>query len=219
MSNFTVTIQENSTTQVILWFSCVLKLNILFSLINTLKVNFLKQVSGATRALEYTSDLPKFPDTYDMPKERALDVFDFLHYVFGFQVHTIFFSLPEPLHSRWKGVFLLDGNILQISTQFFWAHILTSKAPIMFVFLSSTEDGYQNTQSFLLCFSLEYKRWVPKCREFSCVFFLSSTKTWGYKNVEGFLLHFSLKYQNWVLKCREFSLAFFSRVQKLCIKI
>jgi len=43
------------------------------------------EVSGATRALEYTSDLPKFPDTYDMPKERALDVFDFLHYVFGFQ--------------------------------------------------------------------------------------------------------------------------------------
>jgi hypothetical protein len=86
--------------------------NILFSLLNTLKVNFLKQVSGATRALEYTPDLPKFPDTYDMPKERALDVFDFLHYVFGFQVHTIFFSLPEPLHSQWKGVFLLDGNIL-----------------------------------------------------------------------------------------------------------
>ncbi len=71
-----------------------------FPYLNTLKVNFLKQVSGATRALEYTSDLPKFPDTYDMPKERALDVFDFLHYVFGFQVHTIFFSLPEPLHSQ-----------------------------------------------------------------------------------------------------------------------
>ncbi len=219
MSNSTVTIQENSTTQVILWFSCVLKLNILFSLINTLKVNFLKQVSGATRALEYTSDLPKFPDTYDMPKERALDVFDFLHYVFGFQVHAIFFLLPEPLHSWWKGVFLLDGNILQISARFLWAHLLTSKAPIMFVFLSSTEDGYQNTQSFLLCFSLEYKRWVPKCREFSCVFFLLSRKTWGYKNVEGFLLHFSLKYKNWVPKCREFSLSFFSWVQKLCIKI
>jgi callose synthase len=43
------------------------------------------EVSGATRALEYTTDLPKFPDTYNMPKERALDVFDFLHYVFGFQ--------------------------------------------------------------------------------------------------------------------------------------
>jgi callose synthase len=43
------------------------------------------EVSGATRALEYTTNLPKFPDTYNMPKERALDVFDFLHYVFGFQ--------------------------------------------------------------------------------------------------------------------------------------
>ncbi len=118
MSNSTVTIQENSTTQVILWFFRVLKLSILFSLINTLKVNFLKQVSGATRALEYTTDLPKFPDTYNMPKERALDVFDFLHYVFGFQVHTIFFSLPEPLHSQGMGVFLSDGNILQISTRF-----------------------------------------------------------------------------------------------------
>jgi hypothetical protein len=99
MSNSTVTIQENSTTQVTLWFFWVLKLQH-FVFLNTLKVNFLKQVSGATRALEYTSDLPKFPDTYDMPKERALDVFDFLHYVFGFQVHTIFFSLPEPLHSQ-----------------------------------------------------------------------------------------------------------------------
>ncbi len=152
MSNSTVTIQENSITQVILWSFCVLKLNILFSLINTLKVNFLKQVSGATRALEYTSELPKFPDTYDMPKERALDVFDFLHYVFGFQVHTIFFHCQ-------------NRYILNERVCFCW----------MEIFCKYQHDSYELISYFKsthhACFPLKYRRWVPKYREFSLVFF------------------------------------------------
>ncbi len=45
-----------------------------------------QQVTAATGALEWsTPPFPEFPDGYERP-ERALDVFDFLQYVFGFQV-------------------------------------------------------------------------------------------------------------------------------------
>ncbi|XP_024386368.1 callose synthase 9 isoform X2 [Physcomitrium patens] len=50
--------------------------------------NFPEMV-GAKRALEYnssTSELPSFPEeNFERPSDRALDIFDFLQYAFGFQ--------------------------------------------------------------------------------------------------------------------------------------
>ncbi|XP_024363886.1 callose synthase 9 isoform X2 [Physcomitrium patens] len=46
------------------------------------------EVIGAARALEYkvsSSELPDFPEDFDKPQERRVDVFDFLQYTFGFQ--------------------------------------------------------------------------------------------------------------------------------------
>lgn len=44
------------------------------------------QVTAATTAFIYTADLPRFPSAYQPPEGRDVDLFDFLHYVFGFQV-------------------------------------------------------------------------------------------------------------------------------------
>jgi callose synthase len=46
-------------------------------------------VTAATRAIAYntnTSELPLFPDDYNFPEDRAVDILDFLQYAFGFQV-------------------------------------------------------------------------------------------------------------------------------------
>lgn len=44
-------------------------------------------MAGATRSLEYNiPERPEFPEDFVPPEERHLDIFDFLQYVFGFQV-------------------------------------------------------------------------------------------------------------------------------------
>ncbi|KAG0567651.1 hypothetical protein KC19_7G151300 [Ceratodon purpureus] len=47
------------------------------------------EVVGATRILRYTTDLPRFPSDAVLPADRVLDVFDFLHYAFGFQKDNV----------------------------------------------------------------------------------------------------------------------------------
>lgn len=42
---------------------------------------------GATKALRYTKNLPRFPSDFIVPQDHILDIFDFLHYAFGFQVN------------------------------------------------------------------------------------------------------------------------------------
>lgn len=55
-------------------------------------------MAGATRSLEYNiPEGPEFPDDFVRPEERHTDIFDFLQYVFGFQV-CIFFLSFKPLH-------------------------------------------------------------------------------------------------------------------------
>lgn len=41
---------------------------------------------GATEAIKYTTDMPRFRADYVVPTDRNLDIFDFLHFAFGFQV-------------------------------------------------------------------------------------------------------------------------------------
>jgi hypothetical protein len=50
-------------------------------------------VVGATRILEYTRDLPRFPSDHVLPADRVLDIFDFLYYAFGFQVKFYYLKL------------------------------------------------------------------------------------------------------------------------------
>jgi hypothetical protein len=50
-------------------------------------------VAGATRSLEYNiPEKPEFPDDFVRPEERHTDIFDFLQYVFGFQVCILLWS-------------------------------------------------------------------------------------------------------------------------------
>ncbi|CAM6047248.1 unnamed protein product [Sphagnum compactum] len=51
-----------------------------------LSIIFLVEVIGATKALLYTEGSPRFPYDYIMLENRNLDVFDFVHYLFCFQV-------------------------------------------------------------------------------------------------------------------------------------
>lgn len=44
------------------------------------------QVQAAISAVKYFRGLPKLPDNFPIPASRNGDIFDFLHYVFGFQV-------------------------------------------------------------------------------------------------------------------------------------
>ena len=36
--------------------------------------------------LRYSPEMPRFPSDFVVPADRVLDIFDFLHYAFGFQV-------------------------------------------------------------------------------------------------------------------------------------
>lgn len=44
------------------------------------------EVQGAVAALKYSPCLPKLPAEFPIPATRNADMFDFLHYIFGFQV-------------------------------------------------------------------------------------------------------------------------------------
>jgi hypothetical protein len=44
------------------------------------------QVRAAATALKYFQGLPQLPDGFPIPATRSLDMLDFLHYIFGFQV-------------------------------------------------------------------------------------------------------------------------------------
>lgn len=65
---------------------------------------------GAKRALEYnssTSELPSFPEeNFERPSDRALDIFDFLQYAFGFQVYILRRCEPVMLYMISKSYFL-----------------------------------------------------------------------------------------------------------------
>ncbi|EFJ07568.1 glucan synthase like 7 [Selaginella moellendorffii] len=49
----------------------------------------LPEVRGAISAVEYTSDLPQLPQNYSKPKHRPIDIFDLLHFIFGFQTDNV----------------------------------------------------------------------------------------------------------------------------------
>lgn len=46
-------------------------------------------------SLNYFRDLPKLPGDFQIPSTRNADMFDFLHCVFGFQVHASFYIGPH----------------------------------------------------------------------------------------------------------------------------
>lgn len=48
------------------------------------------QVQAAISAVKYFRGLPKLPDNFPIPASRDADIFDFLQYVFGFQVTSCF---------------------------------------------------------------------------------------------------------------------------------
>ncbi|KAL9265167.1 Callose synthase 9-like protein [Drosera capensis] len=47
------------------------------------------EVRAAMSALRYFRDLPKLPGDFQVPAIRGPDMFDFLHYVFGFQIRSL----------------------------------------------------------------------------------------------------------------------------------
>lgn len=49
----------------------------------------LPEVRAAVSSLNYFSDLPKLPGDFPIPSTRNADMFDFLHYVFGFQKDNV----------------------------------------------------------------------------------------------------------------------------------
>ncbi|KAI3414751.1 uncharacterized protein J3R85_015925 [Psidium guajava] len=49
----------------------------------------LPEVRAAVSALSYFRDLPELPADYPLPATRHADIFDFLHYVFGFQKDNV----------------------------------------------------------------------------------------------------------------------------------
>ncbi|XP_072977021.1 callose synthase 10 isoform X1 [Typha angustifolia] len=52
-------------------------------------VGFLPEVRAALSAIGYTSDFPRLPSAFELPKLRNLDIFDLLEFVFGFQKDNI----------------------------------------------------------------------------------------------------------------------------------
>lgn len=50
---------------------------------------------AAVSALKYTTGLPTLPVDFSIPATRDADMFDFLHYIFGFQVCTFTISKYE----------------------------------------------------------------------------------------------------------------------------
>jgi len=50
---------------------------------------FFPEVIGATEAIKYTTDMPRFRNDYVVPTDRNLDIFDFLHFAFGFQKDNV----------------------------------------------------------------------------------------------------------------------------------
>ncbi|GFZ18220.1 glucan synthase-like 10 [Actinidia rufa] len=49
----------------------------------------LPEVQASVSALKYFRDLPKLPGNFSIPPTRNADMFDFLHYVFGFQKDNV----------------------------------------------------------------------------------------------------------------------------------
>lgn len=47
------------------------------------------EVQAAVSAVKYFRGLPKLPDNFPIPASRNADIFDFLHYVFGFQKDNV----------------------------------------------------------------------------------------------------------------------------------
>jgi hypothetical protein len=169
MSNSTVTIQENSTTQVILWFFCVLKLNILFSLINTLKVNFFW--NRCRVQLEHWSIL----QTYQ-----------------SFLILTIC-PKNEPWMCLISCIMYLDSRYTQSSFHCQNCYILNERVCFcwMEIFCKYQHDSYELI--FLLqkhpscSFSSQVQKMGTKIQKgFSCVFLLSTKG--GFQNVESFLV-------------------------------
>eukprot|EP01018_Ginkgo_biloba_P032191 Gb_22029 [translate_table: standard] len=52
-------------------------------------IGLFPEVRAAVSALRYSRDLPQLPDEFQAPQLRSLDIFDLLHYVFGFQKDNV----------------------------------------------------------------------------------------------------------------------------------
>jgi len=52
------------------------------------KIAFLPEVKAAMSSLKYIRGLPELPSDFSVPTTRNVDILDFLHFVFGFQVYT-----------------------------------------------------------------------------------------------------------------------------------
>lgn len=55
------------------------------------------QVRGAISAIRYTEQFPRLPADFVVPGKRAMDMFDLLEYVFGFQVWFSYIYSSSPL--------------------------------------------------------------------------------------------------------------------------
>lgn len=66
--------------------SFYLSLKVIYFLCLYRKLDICWQVRAAVSALGYFRGLPKLPADFQVPATREEDMFDFLHYVFGFQV-------------------------------------------------------------------------------------------------------------------------------------
>ncbi|KAJ4776823.1 glucan synthase-like 10 [Rhynchospora pubera] len=52
-------------------------------------VGFFSEVRAAVAAIGYTPDIPRLPSSFEAPEMRKLDIFDFLQFIFGFQVDNV----------------------------------------------------------------------------------------------------------------------------------
>ncbi|KAH9740877.1 callose synthase 9 [Citrus sinensis] len=58
------------------------------------------EVQAAVSALKYFGDLPRLPEDFPIPPSRNIDMLDFLHFVFGFQCHSI--ESSNGRRARWE---------------------------------------------------------------------------------------------------------------------
>ncbi|KAH6814902.1 glucan synthase-like 10 [Perilla frutescens var. frutescens] len=56
------------------------------------------EVRAAVSSLKYFRGLPKLPGTFSPPPSRSLDIFDFLHYSFGFQKDSVSNQREHAIH-------------------------------------------------------------------------------------------------------------------------
>lgn len=68
------------------------------------------QVRAAISSLKYFRGLPKLPGTFSAPLSRSLDMFDFLHYTFGFQV-------------SWQLMLVLDSCLSSLCFSLCWIEL------------------------------------------------------------------------------------------------